>query len=102
MAPRAILLDALGTLIELEPPAPALRQLLGERHDIEVSPERAAAALRVEMGHYRSHCIAAPDEPALERLPPECAAILARELDVRQLAPEELLPTLLDSLRFHP
>ncbi len=36
MAPRAILLDALGTLLALEPPAPRLVALLRERHGIEV------------------------------------------------------------------
>jgi putative hydrolase of the HAD superfamily len=102
MAPRAILLDALGTLLELEPPAPRLRLALREQHGVEVSLEQAAAALRIEMGHYRSHCIAASDAAALARLRLDCAAILARELDLGDVAPEELLPALLGSLRFVP
>jgi len=102
MAPRVILLDALGTLLELEPPAPRLRALLRERHGLDVELDRVGIALRAEMGHYRDHCIAASDEPSLERLRLECAAIIARELDAPALDPRELMPTLLESIAFAP
>jgi hypothetical protein len=39
---RAVLLDALGTLVELQPPAPRLRARLAEV-GFEVSEEQAAA-----------------------------------------------------------
>lgn len=99
MPPRAVLLDALGTLVALEPPAPRLVELLRERHDLVVGAADARRALRVEMAHYRDHCAAAHDAASLAALRADCAALLARELDVA-LAPQELLPTLLDSLRF--
>jgi putative hydrolase of the HAD superfamily len=99
MPVRAVLLDALGTLVALEPPAPALVALLRERHGIEVGPQDASRALRVEMRHYRERCIAAADAASLAALRNECAAILAGELAL-ELAPAELLPILLDSLRF--
>lgn len=104
MAPRAILLDALGTLLALEHPAPRLIALMRERHGIEISTGDAARALRVEMSHYREQCVRAADAEALEGLRLECAAILARELGGRvlELAPATLLPTLLDSLKFVP
>jgi len=101
MASRAILLDALGTLLELIPPAPRLRALLLERHGIEVSLARAQAALGVEMRHYREHCIQAADAESLAALRLASAEILARELDAPGApAAGELLPVLLDSLRF--
>jgi putative hydrolase of the HAD superfamily len=102
MAPRAILLDALGTLVELEPPAPALRRLLHERHAVDVSEADAQRALRVEMGHYRDNCVHAADAAGLAALRERCAAILAEQLGeaVGDLDASELLPTLLESLQF--
>jgi putative hydrolase of the HAD superfamily len=104
MAPRAILLDALGTLLTIEDPAPRLVELMRERHAIEVSPSAAAGALRTEMGYYREHCVRACDAELLQELRLQCAAIVARELGGAALAlpPASLLATLLDSLRFAP
>ena len=102
MAPRAILLDALGTLLAIEDPAPRLAGLLRERHAIEVSSAQAGQALRAEMSYYRVHCIRAADAERLQALRLECAAIVARERGgaAAELAPASLRPTLLDSLRF--
>jgi putative hydrolase of the HAD superfamily len=102
MAPRAILLDALGTLVALEDPRPRLIALMRERHATEVSPEQAALALRAEMSHYREQCIRASDAERLGALRLECAAILARELGggAMDLEPASLVTTLLDSLSF--
>ena len=62
MPPRAILLDALGTLLELEPPAPRARRAAAR------APRRsrcragdAERALRAEMGYYRAQCVRAAD-----------------------------------------
>ena len=104
MAPRAILLDALGTLISLEPPAPRLVALLRERHAIEVGAGDAEHALRAEMSHYRRQCARAVDAGSLAALRLECAAILGREFGgaVGELPPADLVPTLLESLHFAP
>ena len=48
---KAIFLDALGTLVELEPPWVGLRQALGE----EVTDDRLVAAVRAEMAYYKAH-----------------------------------------------
>jgi hypothetical protein len=42
---RAVLLDALGTLVELDPPWPLLRRTLKLRHGIEVSDDDAKQAM---------------------------------------------------------
>jgi len=72
---RAVLFDALGTLVELEPPAPRLAVALG----IEPGPE-VEAAMRAEMAHYRERAHEARDAASLARLRAECAALLGREL----------------------
>jgi putative hydrolase of the HAD superfamily len=104
MAPRAMLLDALGTLVALEPPAPQLVALLRERHGIEVATGDAERALRSEMGHYRRQCARAVDAGSLAELRLECAAILGREFGgaVAELPAADLVPTLLGSLHFAP
>jgi len=101
-AERAILIDALGTLIGIEPPWQRLVDLLGVRHQITITLERAAAALRAEMAYYRQHCQAAGDAASLARLRAACAEVVAGELGgaVAGLDREDLTQTLLDSLRF--
>ena len=100
---RAILLDALGTLVALEPPAAPLAQLVRERHGVEVTSAEATRALRAEMAHYRANCIRAADAASLAALRLECAALVGRELGgaLAALDAAELVPTLLDSIRFH-
>lgn len=103
MPPRAILLDALGTLVALEPPVQPLVALVGERHGVAVEPAAASRALRAEMGHYRRNCVRAADAASLAALRLECAAILGRELGgtLAAIDAAELVPTLVDSIRFH-
>src|SRR5579862_6664865 len=96
MAPRAILLDALGTLVTFDAD---LVTPLARRHAIHVSREDAQRAMRAEMRHYRDHCIQARDRAALAQLRLDCAALIGRELGV-DLPAAELVPTLLESIRF--
>ena len=99
MRPRAVLLDALGTLLTFPDPSPFLRRLVAERHGVEVSRERARAAIGAEMAFYRANHDMASDAGRLQELRLRCAEILrdALELDV---PPADLVATLLDSLRF--
>ena len=90
---RAVLLDALGTLLELEPPWVSLR----DRVPAGISDERLIAALRTEMEYYRKHAHEGRDEASLADLRERCARLVSRELDI-ELTVEELL----DAIRFDP
>ena len=72
---RAVLLDALGTLVELEPPWTHLAARRGVDPD-----ERIAAAFRAEMAYYREHSDEGRDGPSLAELRRRCAAVLSAEL----------------------
>ena len=65
---RAILLDALGTLLHFEPPAPLLRAELRRRLAVDVGAAAAAVAIRDEIAFYRAHLHEGRDAPSLARL----------------------------------
>ena len=76
----AVTFDAMGTLVAIEPPAPRLQRSLERRLGRDVDLARCEAAMRVEMRHYRAHCISAHDAPSLAALRLECASLLADAL----------------------
>jgi putative hydrolase of the HAD superfamily len=96
---QAVLLDALGTLVELEPPAPHLRAELAAR-GVAVSETEADAALRTEIAYYRAHHDEAVDAAALDELRDRCTAVLAGALPEHARATPDLRAALLASLRF--
>jgi len=100
-APRAVLLDALGTLVFFPPPWPLLVGELAAR-GVSVSLGDARAALRAEIGFYRAHHHAASDPPALARLRAQCTEVLGEHLPAAAVAlgPQELQAALVASLRF--
>jgi len=73
---RAVFLDALGTLVELEPPAVHLRRVLND----ELPEERLDAAVRAEMNFYRDHSHQARDPASLAVLRERSAAVLSEQL----------------------
>ncbi len=75
MTTRAVFLDALGTIVELEPPWEHLASELGVEPD-----ERLVAAVRKEMAYYKAHAHEGRDEASLADLRGRCAALLEREL----------------------
>lgn len=75
-ATRAVFLDALGTLVELEPPWLQLSESL----DIDPADGRLIAAVRAEMAYYKQHAHEGTDAVALAELRGRCAALLSREL----------------------
>jgi putative hydrolase of the HAD superfamily len=98
---RAVLLDALGTLVELEPPAPLLVAQLAAR-GVTVTEAQAQTALRAEIAYYRAHHDEAVDAAALEDLRDRCTAVLAAALPAHAGAAPDLRAALLASLRFRP
>lgn len=104
--PRALLIDGMGTLLELEPPAPALRRELAERFGLDLPPAVAERALAAEIRHYRAHMVQGRDAASLGALRRDCAAVLRDALiaggepRARTLHPAPLTDALLAALRF--
>jgi len=73
---QAVLLDALGTLLTFEPPAPHLRSELRERFGVHVSEEIATAAIKAEIAFYRAHLHEGRDAASLADLRRRCAAAM--------------------------
>jgi putative hydrolase of the HAD superfamily len=77
---NALLLDALGTVVALEPPAPRLRSELARRFGIEVTEEQAAHAIAAEIRYYRSHLDDGRDQSRLRLLRERCAEVIRSAL----------------------
>ena len=75
---RAVFLDALGTLIEMEPPWRYLRSIVSD----QVDTERLVAAVRTEMAYYKAHAHEGRDPDSLAELRQRCARVLSDELGV--------------------
>jgi putative hydrolase of the HAD superfamily len=100
---RAVLFDALGTLVELEPPWPFLQRTLADRHGITVSESEAKQAMLAEMAYYRANHRDGADESSLADLRRRCALVLRECLpQTASVGIEEMTEALLDSLRFTP
>jgi putative hydrolase of the HAD superfamily len=89
---RCVLLDALGTLVELEPPWDHLAADLGIDSD-----ERLERAFRAEMAYYREHADEGRDPDSLAALRRRCAAVLSSELG-REVSVDEMMA----AIRFRP
>jgi HAD superfamily hydrolase (TIGR01509 family) len=96
-----VLLDALGTLVELQPPAPRLRGLLAER-GFHVDEERAAAGFQAEIGYYLGHHLEGSSRERLEDLRDRCATAMMEALDLPGLDHPTARELMLDALEFTP
>ena len=96
---RAVLLDALGTLVELQPPAPRLRRVLRES-GFEVSEEQAAAGFMAEIAYYLDHHLDGSDPERLERLRDRCAEEMRKALAIPDLDHATARRAMLGSLEF--
>jgi putative hydrolase of the HAD superfamily len=90
---RAVLLDGMGTLLRLVPPAPALARALG------VDEATAESAFRAEVAYYVVHHLEGSDPSSLGDLRRRCAAVLA---EAAGTDPARALDALMGSLRFEP
>jgi putative hydrolase of the HAD superfamily len=95
----AVLLDAFGTLFELDQPFERLRTSLRERLALEVDPPAAERAFRAEMAFYQANCHAAGDADGLVRLRRRCGQVLADELGLERPG-EQLVPVLADAVHY--
>ena len=101
---RAVSLDAFGTLVTLDAPAPLLRALLAERLGVQVTEEQAAAALSAEVAYYRAHLHEGVDIARTTELHARCAEVVRLALPddpaITGASSELMTALLLDSLRF--
>jgi putative hydrolase of the HAD superfamily len=100
---EAVLLDGLGTLVALEPPAQALVEQLREAHGVELAPADAECAFRAEIAYYRAHHHEGRDAEALDDLRRRCAEVLRGGLPpavAEALSTPQLTAAMLAALRF--
>jgi len=100
VAVRAVLLDALGTLVELQPPGPRLRARLEELSGVDVDPEAAERAFAAEIGHYLAHHMEGGDREGLERLRDDCAAVMHEALGLPGIERTVVRRAMIESLEF--
>jgi putative hydrolase of the HAD superfamily len=96
-----VFLDALGTLVWLQPPAPRLRGLLADEGH-EVSEERAQRAFKAEISYYLDHHLEGSDEARLDDLRDRCATVLREALELPGLDHAGARRAMLAALRFEP
>jgi putative hydrolase of the HAD superfamily len=104
MAQQAILavtVDALGTLVRMEPPGPHLRDQLLRLTGLEVSEERAAKAFGDEIAYYLEHHLEGSDPETLSELRDRCAGVLRDSLGLHDVELATVREALLASLHFH-
>jgi haloacid dehalogenase superfamily, subfamily IA, variant 3 with third motif having DD or ED/haloacid dehalogenase superfamily, subfamily IA, variant 1 with third motif having Dx(3-4)D or Dx(3-4)E len=90
---KAVFLDALGTLVELEPPWVGLRAALGDG----IPEAQLVSGVRAEMAYYKAHSHEGRDPESLADLRRRSAELLSRELGT-----EVSVETLVESIRFAP
>ena len=95
----AVLLDALGTLVELQPPAPRLQALLAAE-GLEVSEEQAAGAFATEIAYYLEHHLEGADPEGVEDLRDRCASVMLAALELPGLDHATARRAMLAALRF--
>jgi putative hydrolase of the HAD superfamily len=99
---RLVLLDALGTLVGLDPPAPRLRAELKRLAGVDVGEQGARRGFEAEIGYYLEHHMEGRDRASLEDLRDRCAQALAAALPVGHLDQAAVRAAMLGSLHFVP
>jgi putative hydrolase of the HAD superfamily len=99
---RAVLLDMLGTLVELRDPVPRLRAELRERTGVDVGDEAAARGFGAEIAYYLEHHMEGRDRESLEDLRDRCAEVMHDALGVEGLRRPDVRAAMLASLEFAP
>ena len=89
----------MGTLVELQPPAPRLRALLADE-GFSVSAERARAAFRAEIAYYLEHHLDGATRDGLADLRDRCAATMLEALALPGLGHAAARRVMLGALEF--
>ncbi|MEO6858668.1 MAG: HAD-IA family hydrolase [Solirubrobacteraceae bacterium] len=101
---RALLLDAMGTLVRLDPPGPSLRRELAYRFGLLLSPAETERAMGAEIALYRQRMHGASDPAGVQALRAAAAEALRAALPPDRRLPDvstpELVEALLASLHF--
>jgi 2-haloalkanoic acid dehalogenase type II len=95
----AVLLDAFGTLLDLDDPVGRLQQAVTERLGRSVSRDAAQRAFRAEVSYYADRCHEGRDPATLARLRTACAAVVLEELGIDH-DPAEAVVLLGDTIRY--
>lgn len=100
--PGAILLDALGTLIELKPPAPLFCEEFRKRFGIAMPVSQAERAIATEIAYYRDHIDDGADMDELLELRRRCVLAMLDELpsEAEALPVEAIMEALMASITF--
>jgi HAD superfamily hydrolase (TIGR01509 family) len=96
----ALTLDALGTLVRLPDPTPALRAALQAR-GVERGDEVVRRAFRAEVAHYKPRCAAGSDDESLAALREECVGVFLRDAGA-ELDPPSFVEAFVGALAFEP
>jgi putative hydrolase of the HAD superfamily len=102
-AVRALLLDALGTLVRLEPPAPRLQERLLTQAETKVDEETAMRGFGAEIAYYLAHHLDGGDPDGLEDLRARCAREMLHAMGLEErIEPALGRRVMLESLEFSP
>lgn len=99
-AVRAVLIDALDTLVELRPPAPRLRAAIERRAGIDVGERAAARGFGAEIEYYLAHHLDGRDAAGLERLRDACAERMRAAIARPELDHATVRAAMLEALEF--
>ncbi len=95
----AVLLDAFGTLIDVDDPHRRLRDAVAGRLGVVVEIEAAQCAFAAEVAFYAAHCHEGRDTSSLADLRAACARVVLDELRIDD-DPGSAAALLMDSLVF--
>jgi putative hydrolase of the HAD superfamily len=97
----AVTVDALGTLVWMEPPAPHLREQIRRLVGVEVSEAEAAKAFGDEIAYYLRHHLEGSDPESLSELRDRCAGVVRTSLGLEHVDLARVREALLSSIHFH-
>ena len=97
---RAVLIDALGTLVELQPPAPRLRAALLATTGCDIGAEASERGFAAEITYYLDHHMEGSDPAGLERLRDACARVMSEAIALPDLDFAAVRDAMVASLEF--